>query len=93
MGQERRAKSARVLPKTVSAPNMFDASFKELVLDALFSALLVIPAWKIFIRAGLSPYFSVVIFVPYIGFMLVIAMLAFMTWRKPTLEEGKPDEY
>ena len=72
---------------------MFDASFMELFLDVLFSALLVIPAWKVFARAGLSPYFSGLVFVPFIGFMLVIAILAFMPWKKQILEEGNSDEY
>ena len=72
---------------------MFDVTYIDLVIGAAFSALLVIPMWKMFLRAGLSPYISIVVFLPYIGFLLVVTMLAFIPWKKPTLEEGNPNEY
>ncbi len=72
---------------------MIDAPYTGLILDAIFSALIIMPAWKIFLRVGLSPYISILVLLPYIGFLLVVAVLAFMPWQKPTLEEGNPNGY
>ena len=42
--------------------------------------LLVYPFWKIFTRAGLKPYFALLVFIPYVGPALVLFMLAFQPW-------------
>ncbi|KPF69043.1 hypothetical protein IP84_07660 [beta proteobacterium AAP99] len=51
--------------------------------------LLVIPLWRICQRAGLSPYLSLVAAVPFIGLLIVAAVLAFAPWpARPDAAEG-----
>jgi hypothetical protein len=45
-----------------------------------FPIIVVIPAWRIFRRAGLNPALSLFIFVPALGGLIVLLMLAFMRW-------------
>ncbi|MBK1696851.1 hypothetical protein CKO21_06285 [Rhodovibrio salinarum] len=45
-----------------------------------FSLLLVYPFWRIYRRAGLSPWFSLLVFLPYIGLPAAAAILAFQKW-------------
>jgi hypothetical protein len=52
-------------------------SFLEL---ALLGILVVYPAWRVFERAGFSPYFSLLTFVPGVGWLIVLAILAFSPW-------------
>ncbi|WP_255448608.1 hypothetical protein [Telmatospirillum sp. J64-1] len=49
--------------------------------------LLVFPLWRIFRRAGLQPIFSLLVFIPGIGFIAVLLMLALSRW--PALESGE----
>lgn len=52
-----------------------------MILGTLIGGLiLVYPLWRIFGRVGLSPYFSLLIFVPLIGGLAVLAVLAFADW-------------
>ena len=48
--------------------------------------LLAIPAWMIFRRAGLQPALGLLVFIPVLGPLLVLLLLAFMDW--PATEGG-----
>ena len=52
-----------------------------------FSLLLVYPFWRIYRRAGLNPWFSLLVFLPYVGLPAAAAILAFQTW--PTGESKR----
>jgi hypothetical protein len=46
----------------------------------VLSLLLVIPTWRIFVRAGFSGALSLLHFVPVVGLLVVMAILAFSDW-------------
>lgn len=46
----------------------------------LFALLVIWPYWRIFLRAGLAPYWALLVFVPIIGQALVLAALAVQSW-------------
>ncbi len=51
--------------------------------DYVFWTILqVIPAWKIFGRAGLSPFWSLLVFIPVLGALIALVVLAMSTWPK-----------
>jgi hypothetical protein len=56
----------------------------EMRVDAigfLIVALIVMfPLWRIFKRAGFNPALSLLVFVPWAGFLIVSAILAFGEW-------------
>ena len=52
------------------------------------SLLLAIPGWKIFKQTGMSPAWSLLVFVPGLGILIVYVMLAFARW--PALEAQVP---
>jgi hypothetical protein len=60
------------------------------MIDAVFSLpiglLLIIPLWRIFQRAGLMPALALLVFVPFLGPFVVLAILAFSRW--PAVEDG-----
>jgi hypothetical protein len=45
-----------------------------------FAAVVVIPVWRIFQRAGLQPAWSLTLFLPFIGPLVTLAIVAFSTW-------------
>ena len=45
-----------------------------------FSLLLIYPFWRIYTRAGLNPWFSLLVLLPYVGLPAAAAILAFQTW-------------
>jgi hypothetical protein len=51
-------------------------------------ALVMAPAVRIFMRAGLKPWIALLLLAPYVGPVLCAACLAFMKW--PRLQGGKP---
>jgi hypothetical protein len=54
-----------------------------LLVIALISFLIIgIPLWRICSRAGLSPAWSLLAVVPFLGPMIVTAILAFANWPK-----------
>ncbi|MDA8232595.1 MAG: hypothetical protein M0006_14770 [Magnetospirillum sp.] len=55
--------------------------------NLIAAIVLVVPLWRVFGRAGLNPALSVLIFLPLIGFLVVLFLLALMRW--PTTE-GTP---
>jgi hypothetical protein len=46
----------------------------------LFALLLIIPTWRIFVRAGFSGALSLLHLVPFVGLLVVMAILAFSDW-------------
>lgn len=48
--------------------------------NLLVAALLVVPLWRIFSRAGLNPALSLIVFVPVFGFLIVLLILALSRW-------------
>jgi hypothetical protein len=52
-----------------------------------FSLLLVYPFWRIYRRAGLNPWFSLLVFLPYVGLPAAAVILAFQRW--PTGESRR----
>lgn len=49
-------------------------------------AILLIPLWKIFGKTGRSPWLSLLIFIPAIGPVICVLILAFGRW--PALDGG-----
>jgi hypothetical protein len=45
-----------------------------------FGVLVIWPYWRIFLRAGLTPLWALLVFVPIIGQALVLAALALQAW-------------
>lgn len=43
-------------------------------------AVVIYPLWRIFKRAGLTPGFSFLVFVPFIGYLIVGLALALNRW-------------
>lgn len=43
-------------------------------------ALLIIPLWKICARAGFNPALSLIAIIPFLGFLIVVGILAFAQW-------------
>lgn len=49
--------------------------------SGLFTAvLLAVPLWRIFRRAGLTPALSLFVFVPWLGLLIVLGLLALRDW-------------
>ena len=46
----------------------------------LFNALAVWPLWRIFRRVGRTPHLAWLVFVPVIGLLVVVAVLALVRW-------------
>jgi hypothetical protein len=44
------------------------------------AVLLLIPAWRIFRRAGFAPATALVVLVPYVGPLIATGILAFAEW-------------
>jgi hypothetical protein len=56
------------------------------VVIAVFAAIVVIPYWRIFGRAGFSPALSLLMFIPLVN-IIALYYLAFAQW--PSLKQGK----
>lgn len=52
----------------------------NLLSSVLVSLLLVIPLWRVFGRTGLHPALSLLVFIPVLGFLIVLGVLAFSRW-------------
>ena len=46
----------------------------------LFALLLIVPTWRIFVRAGFSGALSLLHLVPFVGLLVIMAILAFSDW-------------
>lgn len=47
------------------------------------SLFLLYPLWIICRRAGLNPYWALLVFIPYIGVMAVAVALGSLQWKRP----------
>jgi hypothetical protein len=56
-----------------------------------FALIVIIPLWRICERAGLQPAIALLALVPWIGFVLVAAILAFSAWQPPAIDPHQPD--
>jgi len=45
-----------------------------------FAVLVIIPVWRIYQRAGLPPAWSLSLFLPWIGPLIALGILALSTW-------------
>jgi uncharacterized membrane protein YhaH (DUF805 family) len=54
----------------------------DLGTELIIAILLIVPVWRIFSRAGFSGSWSLLLFVPFIGLMLIMLLLAFRAWPK-----------
>ncbi|HEY0836000.1 MAG TPA: hypothetical protein VGE72_19000 [Azospirillum sp.] len=59
---------------------MHDLFFHPAFGMVLFNLLILWPLWRTLRRAGLSPWWSLLVVVPMVGFMAVIAVLAHARW-------------
>ena len=59
------------------------------VLALLVYALIIVPLWVAFKKAGLSPWLSLLVLIPGIGLLVALYVLAFARWRVVTM----PPEY
>ena len=46
----------------------------------IYSLILVVPAWRIFQRAGFAPALSLLVFIPGLGALIATLILAFARW-------------
>ncbi len=44
------------------------------------AVILIYPLWRIFSRAGFKPALAFIIFLPYLGSLVVVLVLAFARW-------------
>jgi hypothetical protein len=59
----------------------------------LFVALLIIPYWMIWKKAGFSPWFSLLMFVPGVN-LVMLYVLAFSEWKVvPVAQTASPYPY
>ena len=52
----------------------------EILTTLLYGLLIVWPVWRIHLRAGLNPLFALLLFVPFIGWFAVLAILGLSRW-------------
>jgi len=57
----------------------------NLIQYLIIAALFFYPNWRIFKRSGLNPAFSILLFIPVIGGLIVLIILAFADW--PLIKE------
>lgn len=53
----------------------------DVLVDALIvGVVFIVPVWVIFRKAGFRPALSLLLFVPFIGFLVVSLVLSFAKW-------------
>ena len=55
----------------------------------LIALVLIIPTWRICVRAGFSGALSLLHLVPVVGTFIVMAVLAFSTWPNGEAQRGR----
>ena len=60
----------------------------DLLTIAVLTLLIIIPCWKIFRRVGLNPGFSFLAVIPFLGWLIAAAILAFSKW--PAIDATLP---
>ncbi len=62
-----------------------------------FAVLVIIPVWRIYQRAGLPPAWSLTLFLPWIGPLVAVGILALATWGSAAnfriFDPGPTDPY
>ena len=64
--------------------------FVIVIVHLLLSLLLIIPSWRILVRAGYAGALSLFHLVPVIGSFIVMAILAFGDWPAGEARHGAP---
>ena len=59
---------------------------QELLGAIVIGFVLVIPVWVIYRKSGLSPWLSLILFIPVIGIFATYMILAFSNW--PSVEKS-----
>ncbi|MES2323064.1 MAG: hypothetical protein V4633_12440 [Pseudomonadota bacterium] len=62
------------------------------MLALLGLSLLIIPLWRICARAGFQPAMSLVAAIPFVGLLVVAAILAFGNWPADSGRDLTPGE-
>jgi hypothetical protein len=62
-----------------------------MITTIILGFVLVYPLWRIFSRTGLTPALSLLIFVPFAGVFIVLAVLAFDRWPATEGAAGAPE--
>ena len=57
----------------------------------IFGIVLVIPSWRIFKQTGMSPAWSLFVFLPGIGLLVIYLLLAFAPWSALDRRPSVPD--
>jgi hypothetical protein len=55
----------------------------------LVALLLIVPTWRIFVRAGFSGALSLLHLVPVVGLLVIMAILAFSDWPAGEAREAR----
>jgi len=63
--------------------------FALMVVHLLVALVLIIPTWRICMRAGFSGALSLFHLVPMVGWLIVMAILAFSTWPAGEASPGR----
>jgi hypothetical protein len=61
-------------------PDAGPLSGSSLLITLGFSLLLLCPFWRLFRRAGFTPWYSLLVLVPYVGLPTAAALLALFPW-------------
>ena len=54
----------------------------ELIFYLIFAALFIVPLWKICARAGFNGALSLLALIPWLGLVIVGAVLSFSAWQQ-----------
>ncbi|MEO3428038.1 hypothetical protein AAFN88_04225 [Pelagibius sp. CAU 1746] len=55
---------------------------------AILAVLFLFPLWRIFFRTGMNPATSLLILIPFAGWLVVVLLLAFARWPNGRTEEA-----
>ena len=61
---------------------------EDLIWAVILAVLIVVPLWRICGRAGFNPALSLLAIIPWLGFLIVAAVLGFAEW--PSLKNRQP---
>jgi len=52
----------------------------EILFTLAFAALIIVPLWRVCTRAGFNGALSLLVLIPWLGVLIVGAVLSFATW-------------
>jgi uncharacterized membrane protein YhaH (DUF805 family) len=58
--------------------------------SAALSIATFIPAWRIVVRVGMSRWWSLIAFVPFVGMLIILWIIAYQPWPKWGLNAPRP---